>query len=78
VGLFARAAGNGPPTLIPPRAHLVREAEAVSDPQEVAERPHEAAERGRARNRRLVRWTAIVTGVILAVLACWQDPLYAI
>jgi hypothetical protein len=50
----------------------------VSDPQEVAERPHEAAERARARNRRLVRWTAIVTGVILAVLACWQDPLYAI
>ncbi|GAA4685927.1 hypothetical protein [Phytohabitans rumicis] len=28
--------------------------------------------------RRLIRWAAIIAGVILAVLACWQDPLYAI
>ncbi|BCB74187.1 hypothetical protein GCM10022251_10150 [Phytohabitans flavus] len=28
--------------------------------------------------RRLIRWVAIGSGVILAVLACWQDPLYAL
>jgi hypothetical protein len=28
--------------------------------------------------RRLIRWVAIIAGVILAVLACWQDPLYAL
>ncbi|MDQ7909719.1 hypothetical protein RB614_34875 [Phytohabitans sp. ZYX-F-186] len=35
-------------------------------------------ERKRKRSRRLIRWVAIVAGVILAVLACWQDPLYAL
>jgi hypothetical protein len=52
----------------------------VSDPQELTERAHppEATEHARIRKRRMVRWTAIVTGVILAVLACWQDPLYAL
>lgn len=37
------------------------------------ERPKSS--RGR---RRLIRWVAIIAGVILAVLACWQDPLYAL
>ena len=27
--------------------------------------------------RRLVRWVAVLTLAILAVLAIWQDPLYA-
>lgn len=27
--------------------------------------------------RRLLRWSAIVGAAIFAVLACWQDPLYA-
>ena len=35
-------------------------------------------ERERTRYRRLIRWVAIVVGIILAVLACWQDPLYAL
>ena len=34
--------------------------------------------RERKRSRRLVRWTAVIVGIILAVLACWQDPLYAL
>lgn len=32
----------------------------------------------RRRSRRLIRWVAVVVGIILAVLACWQDPLYAV
>jgi hypothetical protein len=31
----------------------------------------------RFNRRRLVRWIAILTLGILAVLAIWQDPLYA-
>lgn len=27
--------------------------------------------------RRLVRWAAVTAILILAVLACWQDPVYA-
>ncbi|BCB88972.1 hypothetical protein [Phytohabitans suffuscus] len=42
--------------------------------------PHDAEpeERGRGGSRRLIRWVAIVAGIIMAVLACWQDPLYAL
>ncbi|MFC0528456.1 hypothetical protein [Phytohabitans kaempferiae] len=32
----------------------------------------------RAHSRRLIRWGAVTVGIILAVLACWQDPLYAL
>jgi hypothetical protein len=28
--------------------------------------------------RRLVRWVSVLAVGILAVLACWQDPLYAL
>jgi hypothetical protein len=48
----------------------------VTDPQKVT--PHEDAVRPRVPTRRLIRWAAILTAVILAVLACWQDPLYAL
>jgi len=40
--------------------------------------PDEPDEPQRRRSRRLIRWVAIVVGIILAVLACWQDPLYAL
>ncbi|MEJ3744783.1 hypothetical protein WEI85_15990 [Actinomycetes bacterium KLBMP 9797] len=29
------------------------------------------------RRRRLIRWTAIVAALILAFLACMQDPVYS-
>ena len=32
---------------------------------------------GRFTTRRVVRWVAILTVGILAVLAIWQEPLYA-
>ncbi|MGN9913007.1 hypothetical protein ACTMTJ_36265 [Phytohabitans sp. LJ34] len=35
-------------------------------------------EERRRGSRRLIRWFAVVVGIILAVLACWQDPLYAL
>ncbi|MDG4766579.1 hypothetical protein O7632_21120 [Solwaraspora sp. WMMD406] len=28
--------------------------------------------------RRLLRWTAVVGALVIAVLACWQDPGYAL
>ena len=43
-------------------------------------RPEPAVEEdepGRFNGRRVVRWVAILTLGILAVLAIWQDPLYA-
>ena len=40
--------------------------------------PDEQQERQRKRSRRLIRWTAVIVGIILAVLACWQEPLYAL
>jgi hypothetical protein len=40
--------------------------------------PDEREERKRKRSRRLIRWAAVIVGIILAVLACWQDPLYAL
>jgi hypothetical protein len=44
-----------------------------------ANRPDEPERREPSRGRRrLIRWVAIIAGVILAVLACWQDPLYAL
>jgi hypothetical protein len=55
--------------MIPPRVHLA--GGGVSEPPEVAER-------AKMPTRRLIRWAAIVAAVILAVLACWQDPLYAL
>ncbi|MEH1125821.1 hypothetical protein [Micromonospora sp. CPCC 206061] len=30
------------------------------------------------RRRRIIRWAAIGGALILAVLACWQDPVYAL
>ncbi|MCW6010540.1 hypothetical protein K1W54_39225 [Micromonospora sp. CPCC 205371] len=31
----------------------------------------------RFNRRRLIRWAAVGGALILAVLACWQDPVYA-
>ena len=35
-------------------------------------------EPSRFRARRLIRWAVVLTLGILAVLAIWQDPLYAL
>jgi hypothetical protein len=32
----------------------------------------------RVNGRRVVRWVAVLAVGIVAVLACWQDPLYAL
>jgi hypothetical protein len=39
--------------------------------------PDEEPTRRRMSGRRMVRWTVILTIGILAVLAVWQEPLYA-
>jgi ferric-dicitrate binding protein FerR (iron transport regulator) len=44
---------------------------------DTAESPSPAP-RDNKRRRRLIRWAAIGGALILAVLACWQDPVYAL
>jgi hypothetical protein len=52
---------------------------AASGPESPPETDPEPDERRRTSSRRrLIRWVAVVVGIILAVLACWQDPLYAL
>jgi hypothetical protein len=63
---------------LPTPAHsapLKTETEAMEPDGRPEEGPRRDVSRGR---RRLIRWVAIIAGVILAVLACWQDPLYAL
>jgi hypothetical protein len=62
----------GPSVQLPPPTDRLE-----TEPDERAELD-EREERQRKNSRRLIRWVAIVAGVILAVLACWQDPLYAL
>lgn len=58
----------GPSVQLPPPTDSVE-----PDPEPESDAPDE-----RKRSRRLIRWTAVIVGIILAVLACWQDPLYAL
>jgi hypothetical protein len=50
----------------------VRDTDVMPTPDTEADEPPAGFNR-----RRLVRWVAILTLGILAVLAIWQDPLYA-
>jgi hypothetical protein len=66
------------PSVMPPAAEslLPTTTAAPAGPESAPPEPEgRKPPRGR---RRLIRWVAIIAGVILAVLACWQDPLYAL
>jgi hypothetical protein len=65
------------PSVVQPAPDFLLPSPAASAPEATQSEEPEQRRPPRGR-RRLIRWVAIIAGVILAVLACWQDPLYAL